>query len=177
VEENNKKNAKNAPPLLSGTLALTKGKVGVKGKVLGFGSEVSATKNGKDIIGMRDNKLVHTDETRNGMALNTKGFGGETTTTTSKNGSSETETKVTFAGVTIVRQTNGNGQLTYSGEQVELFSFSASIGIGIEGSLTINLPSVSSIAPPPPDGIMPVNAADNTQVRIYVPAEVVNFRK
>jgi len=81
VIEDNIKRAKNAPPLLTKTFAITKGTYGFKIKALNIGAEGSTASNETDIWGMRDNtKISKRAKTyKNGPSVSIAGFGGEST--------------------------------------------------------------------------------------------------
>jgi hypothetical protein len=179
IAEINKNNAKNAPPFITATAALTKGTVGGKAKIFGFGVSAVASNNEKDLIGYRDSKSISKSEYRNGNsigvpipALGDLQFGGSLTVTSSKPmdasgnlpDSYTAEKTISALNVSNVQTVNQNDQPVYDGTQVEVGSVKLGIGvIGVELSFEINIPTTVSVTEAPPD--LNVNLKDATNVK------------
>jgi RHS repeat-associated protein len=176
-QEANARNAKNAPPLISATAATTKGTFAAKGKILGVGVEYSASHNEKDAFGVRDNKIVKgPQENRNGMAASVAGVGGEVTVESKQpmapNGTLpeeySTTQKVSANGVSSVTQSDQNGKQTYQGTQMELLAVKLGFNYGIDISVSINIPAISSASPS--SNLSPI-ISDKTRRVVFIPSQ------
>jgi hypothetical protein len=176
--EKNKERKKDRKPLLSFTLVLTTGTYGVKGKVFGVGTEYSATRNGQDIWGVRDNKAVNEEKEkkyRNGAAANVDGYGAEVSVESKQPATSDgtlpnqgtVETRMSVPGVTVV---NNSSDQSHLGLEHEVVAFKAAAGVGVEGSVTINMSLFQGNIAPPLQGHL--NASVHTRVQIWVPDKV-----
>ena len=192
--ERNKTNQKNAPPLVTFTMELTKGTYGIKTKKLGVGVGFTASDNETDIFGVRDNKNVNKkdQEYRNGMSASVGvgvivppipipigvGTSSSLTVTSSqpmKNGAIpstaviEKKTAIGIAAISTVTQTTTQGKTIYTGSQIELFGYKGGYGLGYELSLDVNIPS-NGVVPYP--SFIWENPTDNTSVHMNPPVTI-----
>ena len=141
--------------------------------MLGIGLDVEANRNKTYTAGTSDSKDVEKNKQSytNGGAIHVGTLGVESNSETEdpvgggkSSGEASQERKVITGPLAHVTKTDQNGNVTYSGTEITVFSSSFGLGIfGAEFSLKVNLPSVN-MTQVPLTSINPENASDATKL-------------